>query len=95
MPEARPADPLSILSLAAGIASLVLAMFSVVPMVGWCLMPVGGLAALTALVTGVASIVRTTMKPELDGRQQGIAGALMGLLWCGVALMMFTYLARH
>lgn len=95
MPEARPADSLSILSLAAGIAALVLALFSIIPLVGMCLMPLSALSAVTALITGLISVVRTTVKPELDGRQQAIAGLTMALLWCVAAVTMAVYLWRH
>lgn len=91
----QPTDPLSILSLAAGIASLVLAVFSVLPLAGMCLMPIAALSMLVALVSGVASIVRTTLNPQLQGRAQAIAGVLMAITWCGVATLLFMFIARH
>jgi hypothetical protein len=94
MPEARPADPLSIVSLAAGIASLVLAVFSVLPMVAMCLLPISALCALTGLVTGVISAIRTTLKPELDGRQQALMGLALSLVWVGAATTLAMFAAR-
>lgn len=94
-PPGRQADPLSILSLATGIASLVLSLFSVLPLAGMCLMPLAAICMLVALISGVASLVRTAINPELDGRPQAIAGIVMALTWCGVAVLLFTFVARN
>jgi hypothetical protein len=94
MPEARPADPLSIVSLAAGIASLVMSLFAVLPMVGMCLMPVAALCALTGLITGIVSAIRTTLKPELDGRLQAFAGIGLSLVWVGAATLLAFFVTR-
>jgi len=91
---ARPTDPLSILSLAGGIASLLLAAFSVVPLFGLCTMPLSVICVLTSLVAGVASVIRTTLKPELDGRLQAFAGLAFSLIWCLVAVLLFTFASR-
>lgn len=94
-PPGRQTDPLSILSLAAGIASLVLSLFSVMPLAGMCLMPLAAISMLVAAISGVTSLVRTTINPQLEGRLQAIAGIVMALLWCGVAVMLFTFVARN
>ncbi len=95
MPEAtRPADPSSIVSLAAGIAALVLAVFSVLPLVGMCTMPLSVLSVLTSLVTGIVSLVRTTVRPELEGRWQALAGLGLSLVWCGAAAVLLLFAMR-
>lgn len=94
-PPGRQADPLSILSLATGIASLVLALFSVLPLAGMCLMPLAAICMLVALISGVTSLVRTSINPQLEGRLQAIAGIVMALVWCGVAVLLFTFVARN
>lgn len=97
MPEAeRPADPLSIISLASGIAALLLAVFSVLPFAAMCTMPFSVLSVLTSIVTGIVSLVRTSVRPELEGRWQALAGLGLSLLWCGAAgvLMMFVLRAH-
>jgi uncharacterized membrane protein len=92
----QPADPLSILSLAGGIGALILALFSMTPVVGpFCLAPVSALCALLALVTGIASVVRTTMNPQLDGRQQAIVGIVFSLVWCLVAAIFAVAVMRN
>ena len=93
--EAPPADPLSILALAAGIGALVLALFSVLPLAGMCLMPLSALCTVTALVSGVASVVRTTLNPKLEGRAQALVGIAFALVWCGVAVMLFVFVYRN
>lgn len=95
MPEAtRPADPLSIVSLAGGIAALVLAVFSVLPLVGMCTMPLSILSVLTSVITGIVSLVRTTMKPELEGRWQALAGLGLSVVWCGAAAVLLLFAMR-
>ena len=95
MPEAeRPADSLSIVSLAAGIAALVLAVFSVLPLVGMCTMPLSVLSVLTSLITGIVSLVRTTVRPELEGRWQAIAGLGLSVLWCGAVAVLLLFAMR-
>lgn len=91
----RPTDPLSIVALAAGIGALVLSLTSVLPLMGMCLGPLSGIAALVALVSGVASIVRTTLDKELDGRLQAFAGVFLALLWGVAAAILFSFVARH
>lgn len=91
----RPADPLSILSLGAGIGALVLALFSVLPLAGMCLMPLSAISMLVALISGIASVIRTTLKPELDGRLQALTGIMLALIWCGVAVMFFVFVYRN
>lgn len=96
MPQARPADPLSILSLATGLGALVFALFSVIPMAGMCLMPLSAICALLALVSGVASVIRTTLQPGLDGRAQAITGIGLSLTWGGcVALLAYFVSQAH
>jgi MFS-type transporter involved in bile tolerance (Atg22 family) len=90
----RPTDPLSILSLAGGIAALLLAAFSVVPLFGLCTMPLSVISVLTSIVAGIASVVRTTLKPQLDGRLQAIAGLGLSLVWCLVAVLLFMFASR-
>lgn len=90
----RPADGLSILSLAAGIACLVFAAFSLVPLFGLCTMPLSVISVLTSLVSGVASLVRTSLKPELEGRLQALAGLGFSLIWCLVATLFFVFASR-
>lgn len=91
----RATDPLSILSLAAGIAALVLALFSVLPLVGMCMLPISGLSMVVALLAGVASVARTTVNRQLAGRPQALAGVFMAVAWCGVAALLLTFVARH
>lgn len=96
MPEAeRPADGLSILCLASGLASLVLMLFSLMPLIGFCLAPLSAIAAVTALVSGIASLVRTTANPALEGRWQALFGLGLALLWCLGAAILFTVMMRH
>lgn len=90
----RPADPLSILCLAAGIAALVLAAFSLIPMFGLCTMPLSILSVATSIVSGVASLVRTTLKPELEGRLQALSGLGFSLVWCLIAGLFFVFASR-
>jgi hypothetical protein len=96
MPEAaQPADGLSVLSLAAGIGAVVLILFSVLPLIGWCLGPLSGVSALVALVTGIASLVRTTLRPQLEGRWQALAGIALALLWGAGAAVLALVVWRH
>lgn len=90
----RPADPLSILSLAAGISSLLLAAGSVLPLVGMCTLPISVLCVLTSLISGVASLVRTAVNPELEGRLQALAGLGLSLLWLVVAGLILLFALR-
>lgn len=90
----READPLSIVSLAAGIAAVILALFSVLPLLGMCTFPLSVLSVLTSLICGVASLVRTTVKPELEGRLQALAGLGLSALWCLAAVLLFLFMAR-
>ena len=92
--ETRPADPLSVLSLAAGIGALGLAAISVVPLFGLCTMPLSVICVLTSVLSGVASLVRTTMKPALEGRQQALFGLGLSLVWCRVAALFFVFASR-
>ena len=95
MPEAeRPADSLSIVSLAAAVAALVLAVFSVLPLVGMCTMPLSVLSVLTSLISGIVSLVRTTVRPELEGRWQAIAGLGLSVLWCGAVAVLLLFAMR-
>ena len=95
MPEAeRPADPLSIISLASGIAALLLAVFSVQPFAAMCTMPFSVLSVLTSIITGIVSLVRTTVRPELEGRWQALAGLGLSLLWCGAAGVLLMFVLR-
>lgn len=96
MPQAeRPADGLSILSLAAGIASLVLVLFSVMPLLGWCTMPLSALSAAVALISGIASVIRTSLNKTLEGRAQAITGLVLSLVWFAGAALLLTFAARH
>ena len=92
--QTRPADPLSVLCLAAGIAALALAAISVVPLFGLCTMPLSVICVLTSVLSGLASLVRTTMKPELEGRLQALFGLGLALVWCGVAALFFVFASR-
>lgn len=95
MPEAeRPADPLSIISLASGIAALLLAVFAVLPFAAMCTMPFSVLSVLTSIITGIISLVRTTVRPELEGRWQALAGLGLSLLWCGAAAVLLMFVSR-
>ena len=91
----QPTDPLSIVSLAAGIAALVLTLASVLPLMGMCFGPLSALAAMTALISGLVSVARTTINRELDGRLQAVAGLFLALLWGGLATLLYLYLSRH
>ena len=93
-PPTRPADPFSILSLAAGIAALCLALVSVMPLLGMCAMPISAICVLTSVISGIASLVRTTLKPELDGRYQALAGLGLCLLWGVAAAILAMYATR-
>jgi hypothetical protein len=90
----KPADPLSILSLAAGIAAVILALFSVMPLFGFCTFPLSAVCVLTSVISGIASLVRTTIKPELEGRLQALAGLGLSLLWGLAAALLFTFVSR-
>ena len=90
----RPADPLSILSLATGIAALCLALVSVMPLVGMCAMPISAICVLTSLVSGIASLIRTAIKPELDGRYQALSGIGLSLVWGLAAAILAMFAAR-
>jgi hypothetical protein len=86
---------MSIVALAAGIASLVLMLFSLMPMLGWCTAPISALCAALALIMGLASLVRTTINPKLEGRWQALAGLFFALLWGGGAAILLNVLSRH
>lgn len=90
----RPADPLSIVSLAAGIAALLLALVSVMPLVGMCTMPISAICVLTSVISGIASLIRTALKPELDGRYQALAGLGLSLVWGVAAAILAMFAAR-
>lgn len=90
----RPADPASILSLAAGIGALVLALFSVLPMVGICTLPLSVICVAVSVVSAVASLIRTAINPALEGRMQALAGLGLSLLWCAGAGLIFVYTTR-
>ena len=91
---ARPTDPLSILSLAGGIAALLLAAFSLVPLFGLCTMPLSVISVLTSLIAGVASVVRTTLNRQLEDRLQAFAGLALSAIWCLVAVLLFMFASR-
>ncbi len=92
--KAREADPLSILSLAAGIGAMVLAAFSLLPLAALCTLPLSLICVLTSVISGIASLVRTTLEPGLEGRLQALAGLGLSLLWCLVAALIFLFAAR-
>lgn len=93
--QARPADPLSIVALAAGIGALVLALLSVLPFMAMCFGPFSALAALVGLVTGVASVVRTSLNRQLDGRLQALTGLGLSLVCLMLAGGVALYATRH
>lgn len=86
---------MSIVALAAGIGAVVLALGSVLPLMGMCLAPLSVLSAFVALVTGLASVVRTTVNRELEGRPQAFAGLFLALLWASGATLLYLYVSRH
>ena len=90
----RPADPFSIVSLAGGIGALIFALASVMPLVGMCTFPLSVLCVLTSVVTSLISLVRTTMKPELEGRMQALFGLGLSSLWCVAAGLLFAFMSR-
>ena len=92
--KTREADPLSILCLAAGIGALVLAAFSLLPLAALCTLPLSIFCVLTSVVSGVVSLVRTTLKPELEGRMQALFGLGLSLLWCLSAGLILLFAAR-
>ena len=95
MPEAaRPADDLSVVSLAAGIACLVMLLFSILPLVGMCLGPLSALSALMAIITGVASLIRTARRPELEGRLQALSGIALALVWIAGVTVLLLIVAK-
>ena len=95
MPEARPAEPLSIVALAAGIGALVLTLFSVMPLLGVCFLPLGALLALTALLTGVLSLVNIVRKPQLDGRAQALTGIALSVAWMISTAALWVWMTRR
>lgn len=95
MPDARPTEPLSIFSLAAGIAALVLTLFSVMPLALMCTLPLGGLSALAAFVTGVISVVQTFRKPHLEGRAQALMGIALSLAWALSSAALVWWMSRR
>lgn len=92
--EPTPADPLSLISLAAGIGALIFALFSMLPLFGLCLMPLSIISAALSLITGVGSLVRCGLNPQLGGRPQALAGLGLSLVWCVVAALMALFLLR-
>jgi hypothetical protein len=90
----RPADPLSILCLATGISSLLFAVVSVLPLVGMCTLPFSVLSVLTSVISGIASLIRTSLKPELEGRLQALAGLGLSVVWCLAAVLIAMFLSR-
>jgi hypothetical protein len=93
--QARPTDPLSIVALAAGIGALVLALLSVLPLMAMCFGPISALSALVGLVTGLASVIRTSVNRELDGRLQALTGLGLSLVWVMLAGGLALYATRH
>ncbi len=91
----RPADGLSILALASSIAALVLMLFSIMPLLALCLGPLSVLSAAVAVVSALASLVRTTLKPELDGRWQALAALTLMTVWGAGAWILFSVVSRH
>lgn len=90
----RPADIFSIVALAGGIGALVFAVASVLPLVGMCTFPLSVLCVLTSVVSSIVSLVRTTMKPELEGRMQALFGLGLSLLWGLAAWLLFAFMSR-
>jgi VIT1/CCC1 family predicted Fe2+/Mn2+ transporter len=88
-------DPLSILALASAIAALVLTVFSLMPMLAFCFIPIGALCAATALISGLASVIRTTINPKLEGRPQALAALGMLLIYGGGIWVLLRILERH
>ncbi len=67
---------------------------SVLPFVGMCTMPLSVICVMFSFISGVASVIRTTLNPSLEGRQQALMGLLLCLLWgCGAALV-FVFVSR-
>ncbi len=91
----RPADGLSILCLASAIAALVTMLFSLIPMLGMCLAPVSVLCVAVAAISGVASLIRTALQPQLEGRAQALAGLGLLLVWGAGAAVAYNILARY
>ncbi len=95
MSEEKTTDGLSILALACAIAALIFTVFSVMPMLAWCLIPIGGICAAVALISGIASVIRTTINPKLEGRQQALAAlGLLSIYGVGIWVLL-QMLARH
>ena len=57
-------------------------------------MPFSVLSVLTSIITGIVSLVRTTVRPELEGRWQALAGLGLSLLWCGAAGVLLMFVLR-
>ncbi len=91
----RPADPLSVLSLAASIAALVLTLFSLMPMLAVCFMPLAVISVSVAVISAIASLIRTTLKPELEGRWQALSALALSGIWGLAAWILFSIVSRH
>ena len=74
--------------------SELLVCLGVVPLAALCTLPISILCVLTSVVSGVVSLVRTTLKPELEGRMQALFGLGLSLLWCVAAGLIFLFAAR-
>lgn len=95
MKETKPADGLSIVSLAASIAAVVTLLFCIIPMFAFCLAPISVLCAAAAVLTGIPSLIRTAIKPELEGRGQVLSGFALLLLWGVGAWVLYQFALRH
>lgn len=95
MKETKPADGLSIVSLAAAVAALVTLLFCIIPMFAFCLAPISLLSAAVAVLTGVPSLIRTAVRPELEGRGQVLAGFGLLAVWGAGAWVLYQFALRH
>lgn len=95
MKDTKPADSLSILSLAAAVAGLVSLLFCIIPMFAFCLAPVSALCMAVAVVSALASLVRTTLKPELEGRGQALTALGLAAVWGLGAWVLYQFALRH
>ena len=73
---------------------MLFAVVSVLPLVGVCTLPFSVICVLTSIISGIASLIRTTLKPGLDGRLQALAGLGLSLLWCLAAVLIAMFLSR-
>lgn len=95
MKDTKPADSLSILSLAAAVAGLVSLLFCIIPMFAFCLAPVSAISMAVAVVSALASLVRTTLKPELEGRGQALTALGIAAVWGLGAWVLYQFALRH